>query len=1425
MSQFASGSSLRTQALRPISHPIRSRLAWLFALVAVLTCNGAIAGSIAFNAPFPGDLSQIAAAGGTVPNPLRLQTTSIDSPLMWMIDPSETTGGAFMTAAGNLDTTVNDGSKIVLFGTVNVPTGPNLTLGPAVGNVTITTCAAQENSPGVYGCINSGPVFAASTASVDKASSDGFRVERNETLTVEAQALDGGTPPNAPVNIDFSISGPATALTPTTAASDSLTPALFQIQVDASAPDNAVITVTATRQDVPAAFATFTFTLNEFLLLQTSPADGTPVQAGSNVILTVDALFNGGAPDNEQASQTIEWEIVSGPPGTTLNGFAPSTTSQTGGNFGTTATVDLFVGAPTFPGDPPLIVRATAIDTMFSPRPGATIKGTTSPNARTVDFNVAAFDQLTLTTIAGDGQSADVGTPVPVSYEVEVFRNGAADNGRQVNWSVSPPNAVTFSGGAPTAQSIIAGGIASVAVSSVNTTGPITITATHNDRPTLSDSFGLTGTGTIDNSIRTIEQPEDSGDGTSAAPGSEVELLALTLIDNDPESDVLVEWVVQAGAGRLRTFTTRSDASGIARNTVTLPTVPGTTRIRAARADTPATGVVYFVTAVDDSLALSIVSGNGQDGGAGDSGDPMVVRLTRNGAPVTDTNINWSVLSGSASLSSPVSSTDSDGQSQIGFTFGTSPGPISIRASSGGAQVVFNHELIDATVGPQLRLVSGAGQSGPIGTRADFPIIVEVIDADGMPVAGRRVDWTLLSGSASFDQPSLDTDANGRASQGLTFGPDAGPILIRASIFDAAGGRVDIPATSFVPTLSLVSGNNQSAPVSTTLPQDVVVAIAAPASRAKSLAGVTVRWTVVLGGGSLLGGTSLTDANGRASNRLTLGPNVGLNRVTASIDGGNGVSFDATGTSAGLPLAIVSGNGQNIPTASDSAPLVVELKTANGQPISGATIDWSATNATFVDDVESTVTDAQGRSSNKVRVAMPGSASITARVRDSEGNQVTFTIDGRVANLSALNQPQQTVANAIDNLCPALDAASGLTPEAQDLLLRCRELVDNAGDNPDQVRRALEQLDQDIALALANTALGGLAAQFNNLRQRIGQLRTGQGGLSVSGLAIATPTGIMPLSFLPSILQGAEEDSTEVGSDFSRWGFFASGIIGRAKQDARSATPEYDYDTAGVTAGVDYRVNEAWVVGAALGYTKQDTELAQSRGDVDAKGWSVSGYTTWYNEKSWYLDGVLSLGSNDYDVRRQIAYEIVGANGSLTRISQQARASTSGDQLLFAVSGGRDFQKGAWNFGPYVRATYNRVEFDSYEERLQTGPGSGLGLAVSSRELKSMTGALGGKVSYAMSRDWGVLLPYAQLEWEHEFKDDPQQVVTRFLHDPTGTTIRLNGDSIDTDYYNIGFGLSAIFAGGRSAFLYYEHLAGSEGLTQDTLSLGVRIEF
>jgi outer membrane autotransporter protein len=251
------------------------------------------------------------------------------------------------------------------------------------------------------------------------------------------------------------------------------------------------------------------------------------------------------------------------------------------------------------------------------------------------------------------------------------------------------------------------------------------------------------------------------------------------------------------------------------------------------------------------------------------------------------------------------------------------------------------------------------------------------------------------------------------------------------------------------------------------------------------------------------------------------------------------------------------------------------------------------------------------------------------------------------------------------------------------------------------------------------------------------------------------------------------------------------------------------------------------VFGAALGYNNNETDVNGGQGKLSTDGYSGSLYGTWYQGDAWFADAVLTWGKNSYDLSRRIRYQITGAGGAVSSVDQLASASPDGTQTQFALSAGRDFNFGAWNIGPYARATATRIDFDAYSESLSapSAAGGGLGMAVDSRKLKSLEGVLGAKATYTMSTSWGVLMPHAQVEWLHEFEDNPEAIISHFANDPTATPIVIDAEQVDVDYLNLGLGLSGVFANGRSAFVYYERRAGQRDYSQDSLAVGVRIEF
>jgi outer membrane autotransporter protein len=758
---------------------------------------------------------------------------------------------------------------------------------------------------------------------------------------------------------------------------------------------------------------------------------------------------------------------------------------------------------------------------------------------------------------------------------------------------------------------------------------------------------------------------------------------------------------------------------------------------------------------------------------------------------------------------------------------GATPGAVRVRVvcpdCTQGQVQVFEETITAANTGT-LEKVSGDLQSGAVGTQAALPLVVTLPNG-----TGQTINWTVTSGQASLSASATTVDANGQSQITFRYGNATGPITIQASAGSA--GQVTFSETATSANASVVSGNNQTGTTGSPL-QPFVVQFG-PTSGGAS--GVTVTWSIVQGGGTLASPTTVTDAGGHTSNTLTLGPNAGTVIVQATAPSFGSVSFTATavaGAPGGAVLTIVSGNNQALIPNDSSQPLIVKL-TSNNSPVAGVTIQWSVSGSSGSLDSATTVTDSTGQSQNRVKVVLPASYTVTAQVANQPTiAPATFTFDNAVVNLPALNPAQTGVAHAIDRACPALAASTKLTAPQQDLLARCSEIVVNSGSNPSQVPAALDAMLNNKTTPQSGLADTVMQGQLTNLNTRLAELRQGAHGFSVGGLALNEDGRSLPASSLSDIFTSYRKDpkestDDEVGKDFERWGFFATGLIDRGGASADGMAPGYNFHNASLTAGVDYRFNDAFVGGVAFGYASNNSDIDRNAGKVDVDSYSLNAYFTWYRNNDFYVEGSVVADWLNYDLSRNIAYQIANLSGGTTTVNNTAEASPDGHQYTLSLSVGKDFNRDAWTISPYVRGVYTHVTLAGFDERMAdtTGPGSGLATSVEGRSFTSELGVLGGRISRTMTTDWGVLVPNALIEWNHEFKNDPQTVVTRFLADPTQTPIIVTDTRVDQNYFNLGVGLNAILPKGRSGFLYYEHVTGYSGIHENRLSAGIRIEF
>ncbi|EIC30788.1 MULTISPECIES: autotransporter outer membrane beta-barrel domain-containing protein [Methylomicrobium] len=382
-----------------------------------------------------------------------------------------------------------------------------------------------------------------------------------------------------------------------------------------------------------------------------------------------------------------------------------------------------------------------------------------------------------------------------------------------------------------------------------------------------------------------------------------------------------------------------------------------------------------------------------------------------------------------------------------------------------------------------------------------------------------------------------------------------------------------------------------------------------------------------------------------------------------------------------------------------------------------------------------------------------------------------------------------------------------LTSAQEDLVSTCR--YQNAGD----------QLTPYQALAQTTLAISIANQQFRNVKNRLILLRRGLGsGIDVNGLNQQSTDSLLPAS-----LSGFSRQSNGGGasgdkdSPFDRLGIFVNGNFGVGDKDGTDRELGFEYDSQGVTAGIDYRFTDNFVLGGTFGYNAIKSDFDASRGNLNLDGYSFSLYSTYYND-DFYLDTIFSGGWNEYDTRRNI---------QLPGFNQTALGNTRGNDYSFNVTGGYDFHQQGLTYGPYGRVSYQNVQIDGYQENTSNPGSTGFGAVTSigKQNAVSLQTALGGQLSYAISTSFGVLMPTARAEWVHEFHDGSRPVNWSFANIPTQTAFVNLSDGADRNFGNLGAGLSATFTHGASAFLFYETMVGRDHISEHSINAGVRAEF
>ncbi|HEX7336239.1 MAG TPA: Ig-like domain-containing protein [Gemmatimonadales bacterium] len=299
---------------------------------------------------------------------------------------------------------------------------------------------------------------------------------------------------------------------------------------------------------------------------------------------------------------------------------------------------------------------------------------------------------------------------------------------------------------------------------------------------------------------------------------------------------------------------------------------------------------------------IEIVKGNGQSGAAGTMlPDSIVVKVTDGtGTPLPGQIVEFSPTAAGSEVTPSAATTDANGIAGARWVLGSTRGTqivIARVAGSTDVQTAFEASAGSASA-RRITAVGGDDQTGAVGTALAAPLVVLVTDEFGNPVEGVSVRWSATGGAVS--PRSSRTGADGLAETTWVLGSSIGTQTATASSDELDGSPVAFTATAQPGSangLVRVRGNAQSGEPGEELEDPLVVRLVD--RQGNGVAGQPVTWVVGVGGGSVASTTTITDGNGEAETRWTLGPNPGVNTLNAVVSGVGVVGFTATAAGGG----------------------------------------------------------------------------------------------------------------------------------------------------------------------------------------------------------------------------------------------------------------------------------------------------------------------------------------------------------------------------------------------------------------------------------------------------------------------------------------------------------------------------------------------
>jgi uncharacterized protein YhjY with autotransporter beta-barrel domain len=260
------------------------------------------------------------------------------------------------------------------------------------------------------------------------------------------------------------------------------------------------------------------------------------------------------------------------------------------------------------------------------------------------------------------------------------------------------------------------------------------------------------------------------------------------------------------------------------------------------------------------------------------------------------------------------------------------------------------------------------------------------------------------------------------------------------------------------------------------------------------------------------------------------------------------------------------------------------------------------------------------------------------------------------------------------------------------------------------------------------------------------------------------------------------------------WAVWAGGAVELGSTSMNGLTANNKFSTAGVTAGIDWRAHDDLIVGGALGFGSDHTDIGLRGTSSDGRSMSGMIYLSYRPFTSWFVDGVLGYSALSFDNGRAVAID-----------SSSVTGTRSGGSWFGSLGLSTELKLDPWRVSPYLRAEFMTASLDSYAEQGSTNQA----LTFGATSFSSASAVLGVRTFYDIATAWGMITPTVRAEYRHALDGGFNQSMYYTDLGP-GISYGMVQSAASRNLFTGAFGVRARDTGLTTVDLEYAATAGTE---------------